>query len=445
MSGAQRVRVPELSCAASDEIDSWRRILAQTNDDPRPNLERAAVELLQLAKMEPGSKSTIVDALHDMAAAAGIDDDEAQAIYASAEKPKANGHAHEQPAQDSGETLSLLKSSKDFIAGFVPPDYLVDGLLQEAFLYSLTGATGAGKTAITLRLAASVARGAKFANRETKQRRVLYLAAENPVDVRMRWIALSEQMDFDADSIEVYFVEGAFKISEMADALRTEAQRAGGEFGLVIIDTGPVFYEGDDENNRTQQGRHAEMLRGLIELIPGKPAVVANVHPVKNAGPTNLLPAGGGNFLNQVDGNLTAAKTDNTTELHFQGKFRGVEFAPMHFMLRTVTHPQLKDSKGRLIPTVVCDHISDQAKEEIAKQKVSDEDQVLAIINADPAASLATIATKMEWKLFSGEPNKMRAKRSLAALKAAKLIKETRTGKHLLTDEGRKALKGEEK
>jgi len=60
----------------------------------------------------------------------------------------------------------------------------------------------------------------------------------------------------------------------------------------------------------------------------------------------------------------------------------------MQFMLRTVTHQQLKDSKGRLIPTVVCDHMSDQRKEEIAKQKVSDEDRVLAIIDADPAASL---------------------------------------------------------
>jgi len=51
----------------------------------------------------------------------------------------------------------------------------------------------------------------------------------------------------------------------------------------------------------------------------------------------------------------------------------------------------------------------------------------------------------MEWKLFSGEPNKMKAKRTTDALKAAKLIKETRAGKHLLTVEGRNALKGEKK
>jgi hypothetical protein len=363
-------------------------------------------------------------------------------------RPSSNGHLPgEIVSLDTGARLEteqqspLIKSSKEFVAGFVPPDYLVDGLIQEAFLYSLTGATGAGKTAITLRLAASIATGAMFANREIKKRRVLYLAAENPVDVRMRWIALAEQMDFDPDTIEVFFIEGSFKISQMGEKLKAEAANCGGEFGLVIIDTGPVFYEGDDENNRTQQGRHAAMLRELIDIIPGKPAVIANVHPVKNAAPDNLLPAGGGSFLNQVDGNLTAAKTDNTAELHWQGKFRGVEFAPMHFMLRTVTHERLKDSRGRLMPTVVCDWISDGAKEEIAKQRVGDEDSLLSLIDADPRSTLASLALKMGWKLFSGEPNKMKVSRAVKAMK--KLVSETRAGNYRLTDEGRAVLRGE--
>jgi hypothetical protein len=281
---------------------------------------------------------------------------------------------------------SLIVTSKEFVAGFVPPDYLIYGLIQEGFLYSLTGATGAGKTAITLRAAASVALAREFAGRKTKKRRVLYLAAENPIDVRMRWIALAQQMDFDADTIEVFFVEGKFKISQMTARLKQEATNYGGEFGLVVIDTGPVFYEGDDENNRTQQGHHAEMLRELIDIIPGRPAVIANVHPVKHADADNLLPAGGGNFLNQVDGNLTASKSDSTTELHWQGKFRGVEFAPMYFMIKTVTHERLKDSEGGLMPTVICNWINDREKEEIADQKVKDEDRILAFIEANPKA-----------------------------------------------------------
>ena len=75
----------------------------------------------------------------------------------------------------------------------------------------------------------------------------------------------------------MFFVEGVFKLSEMTDSLKSEAEKIGGDFGLVVIDTGPVFYEGDDENNRTQQGRHAVTLRELITIIPGMPAVVVKL------------------------------------------------------------------------------------------------------------------------------------------------------------------------
>jgi hypothetical protein len=74
----------EISWTASEAIASWRRILAQTIGDKRQNLERASIELLCLAKAEPGSKPAIVDELAEMAVAAGIDDDEAQAIFARA-------------------------------------------------------------------------------------------------------------------------------------------------------------------------------------------------------------------------------------------------------------------------------------------------------------------------------------------------------------------------
>lgn len=84
-----------------------------------------------------------------------------------------------------------LLSSADFIRTFVPPDYLIDGLLQRQFLYSLTGKTGAGKTAIALLFAACVALGRTIDGREFCKGRVLYLAGENPIDVQMRWIAMS--------------------------------------------------------------------------------------------------------------------------------------------------------------------------------------------------------------------------------------------------------------
>jgi hypothetical protein len=171
--------------------------------------------------------------------------------------------------------------------------------------------------------------------------------------------------------------------------------------------------------------------------------VIANVHPVKNADSENLIPAGGGSFLNQVDGNLTTAKCDNTTQLHWLGKFRGVEFAPMHFMLRTVTHERLKDSKGRTIPTVICDCISDKAKDDLKRQQVSEQDRLLRAIKDNPQASQSELASQLEWLMFNREPNKVKVGRHIRALKATKLIKESRSGNYYLTDAGHAVLRGE--
>jgi hypothetical protein len=345
-------------------------------------------------------------------------------------------------AEDAGPP-PIIKTSAEFIAGFVPPDYILDGLLQQSFLYSLTGATGAGKTSITLRLAASTALGRVFAGRETKKCRVLYMAAENPDDTRMRWIGLAPHEGFDPNTIEVFFSDQRFTISKMLPMLKAELARHGGEFGLVIIDTGPSFFEGDDENSRAQMGAHARMLRSLIDIIPGRPCIIVNCHPTKTASADNLLPAGGGSFLNEMDGNLTASKTESTVEMHWQGKYRGPDFAPMFFLIKTVTHQDLKDKKGKLIPTCIAESISEQAKEEIAKYKADDENRVLEIINLDPKISNPNIATAMGWKLHNGEPDRKKAQRCVKILIKDKLIKETRTGRYQITPEGKKALKGE--
>jgi hypothetical protein len=323
------------------------------------------------------------------------------------------------------EIALQVLSFDEFVEGFVPPDYLVKKLITRSFLYSLTGQTGAGKTSITLRLAATLALGRSFGGLGTKQCRVLYLAAENPVDIRMRVIALATEMGFEGGAIPIFFVQGNFSIKASMKALKNETLRVGGDFGLVVVDTGPVFFEGEDANDRVAMLRHARMMRELIETIPGKPAVIVNVHPIKNAGVDNLLPSGGGSFLNEVDGNLTAAKNeDQTIELHWQGKWRGVEFAPLHFLLKTVTHPRLIDSDGEAMPTVVCDHLSTDAKEVMEQAEFADQGKILAEMVRNPRASIADLAVHMGWYYASGKPDKSKVQRYVKTLIKQKLVKK---------------------
>jgi hypothetical protein len=82
--------------------------------------------------------------------------------------------------------------------------------------------------------------------------------------------------------------------------------------------------------------------------MPGRPAVVMATHPTKHADATNLLPRGGGGFLNEVDGNLSlwADGDQATTVLSWQGKWRGMTFAPIAFDLRPCPHPTWKLRNG---------------------------------------------------------------------------------------------------
>jgi hypothetical protein len=329
----------------------------------------------------------------------------------------------------------LILSSAQFIAGFVPPDYLVDGLLQRRFCYAFTAPTGSGKTAIALLLAAHVALGRAVGDYSVERGRVLYLAGENPDDVRMRWLAMAEALGFEINAIDVHFLPGVFKLSEIAQRIAAEVAEIG-DVALVIVDTSAAYFEGDAENDNVQMGAHARRMRALVDL-PGRPCVLVACHPVKNPTENGLLPRGGGAFIAEVDGNLTATKSDEVATLHWQGKFRGPDFAPVPFQLVTTTSEAIKDSKGRTIPTVIAKPMSEGERSAAEAATRSDEDALLIAIAAHDRASMAGLADALRWINRKGKPDKSKVQRCANRLKTDKLVKSERGGTLTLTEKGK--------
>lgn len=329
-----------------------------------------------------------------------------------------------------------IVASGDFVRGFRPPEYLVDGILQHGFLYSCTAQTGHGKTAVMLRLMASVALGREFGGRAVTAGSSLMLAGENPDDVRARWIALSEQMGFDPDKIDAHFMPGIFSVPAALEQIRDCAATIGG-MALVVVDTGAAYFEGEEENNNRQYGDYARQLRTLT-TIAGRPCVVVNCHPVKNAGAENLRPRGGGAFLAEVDGNLTCVKSDNIVQLHHQGKFRGPDFEPCAFELAPIETPQLVNSSGRQMPTVVARPVSesDQVQSELSAK--NDLRKLLTIISEKPDGSIANWAHLAGWRTPKGDPLKSKVSRLLKQLQAAKFVTQE-LGVWKMTAKGRQA------
>lgn len=337
--------------------------------------------------------------------------------------------------QQAKAAPKLILSSEEFTRDFVPPDYLWDGILLRGFVYSLTARTGDGKTAIMMALAAATALGKSVAGREVAQGKVLYFAGENPDDVRMRWIAMAEHFNFDADIINVHFIPGTFDITKLELRIRQEVAAIDGVI-FVIVDTSPAYFQGENENDTVDMLAHAEMLRRLKDL-PGNPTIIAACHPVKNAGNEALIPRGGGAFLNAVDGNLCAWKTDMVVTMHHQGKFRGVDFEPMSFELRSVTARKLLDSRGCHIPTVIARDLSKDDQRRKASEARSDEDAILVLLfeRCVPTSS-SDIAAGLHWLAGTdNHPNKSKVQRLLRSLtsgsKADRLVETDRDGAKL--------------
>jgi predicted DNA-binding transcriptional regulator AlpA len=300
-----------------------------------------------------------------------------------------------------GEAPSkLIVSSAEFLAGFIPPDYLIDGMLQRRFCYSLTAPTGSGKTAILLLMSASVALGRAIGEYQVEKGRVLYLAGENPDDVRMRWLAMADSMQFDPAQIDVHFLPGVFKLSEISGRVRAEIETIG-PVVMVVVDTSAAYFEGDLENDNVQMGAHARRMRSLVTL-PGEPSVVVACHPVKNAGPENMLPRGGGAYLAEMDGNLTGTKSSSIVTLHWQGKYRGPDFVPIPFMLMPATTGRLRDCKGRLIPTVVAKTLSERERGEAEASSRDDEEALLIALTEHDHASMSGLASALSWLTKDG-------------------------------------------
>jgi len=343
--------------------------------------------------------------------------------------------------EDQFGVTDYIIPSGQFVAGFKPPDYLVDGILQRRCLYSLTAPTGSGKTAIALLLAAHVARGSALAGHAVEQGRVVYFAGENPVDVCTRWIAMADQLGFNASKIDVHFVDRPLSLHDLFESIKREVTQLGG-IDLVVIDSSVSYFDGDDENSNVQSGKHARMLRRLTEL-PGHPCVVVCCHPSKYAETKeSMLPRGGGAFIAEIDGNLAATKRDGVVELHWTGKFRGQEFEPVSFRLTTVSSAKLKDQRSRLIPTIMAEPLTERGLGEMQNAARRDEDALLVLLAKAPGGSMARMAEALSW--FYGKdkdkPHKMRVSRALDKLKTATLVEEVR-GEWRLTPKGKKETK----
>jgi len=341
-------------------------------------------------------------------------------------------------AYESGEAKPVLGhqaavnrilTGAEFIGRHVPPVWLIDGIVQRGRLYACTSLTGHGKTAVWLFNACMVQAGRPIGHLDTFQGNALILAGENPADLEARMIGMAKTYKIPLNQLP-YVLPGSFPMTEdQADTLKEAIAAIGVPFALIVGDTASSFFPGDDENSNVQAGEYARTLRTFTTECAGNPAVVVLSHPVKGAARGNLLPRGGGAFLNELDANLCnwSPSLGEVTELHWCQKIRGPDFAALGYRLRQV-QTGLTDEKGRPEMTIIAEPMSEEAVADHGKQTLANEDVVLRALRDQPGRSLAQIARDAGWVGDDDQPEKWRVQRAIASLLDDKLIHRLRKG-----------------
>lgn len=368
--------------------------------------------------------------------------------YANGYDPNGGG-PQPPPQQSQGVVVPLCLDRPHFLEGFVPPDYLIDGIMQRRFLYALTGQTGHAKTAVALVLAELIASqdiNAMLGRHRVAKGRVVYFVGENPDDVRMRIIGADTMRGDDPMRDDIFFMPGQFNIAEMRGYLVQQFNHLGG-VNLIIVDTSAAYFLGRDEIDNVAMGAHARMLRTLTEL-PGGPTVLALCHPIKKVESADqLLPRGGGAFIAEIDGNLTLYMSGNDTVELSHTKLRGPGFQPITFKIETISTPKLADKAGRLIPTVRARAMTAAQEQEQELDFTHDREALLVAMLKYPDYSYGQLAEHLRWYQGGRNNEANQAPHKTKVMRAIKYVEEKsrpalikrNMDKPFLTEEGIKA------
>lgn len=305
-------------------------------------------------------------------------------------------------------------------------------------LIAITGITGHGKTTVGSFLQVHVCTGIPVAGEDVARGRVLVLCGENPDDYNAHLNATMNDQGLEpADLDDLLVVPSRFPVDQEFHRLR-ELVTEFGELTAVFVDTSAAFFFGNDDNGNVDQYEHASKLR-MLTTLPGKPVVFVLCHPTKNPSKDNLVPRGGGAFLNEIDANLTVWKDEaGIVTLHWCGKMRGPNFDPIRFELKGVELHDFPDAKGRATHSVAARHIPEDRAQQLHEREVSDEDLLLVAMQRKPDGSLRDLALQCGWANGMGVPNVARADRRMKALHVAGLVEQNRKRRWCLTAKGRK-------
>ena len=154
--------------------------------------------------------------------------------------------------------------------------WIIKGVLPQAGLAVVYGASGSGKSFAVLDMSFAIARGQDWRGKKTKQGRVAYIAAEGAEGFRKRLAAYAIHHTVDLSQVPMTVLDGAPNLMELKDAKDLAAGvLASGGADLIVVDTFAQTTAGANENSGEDVGKALGHCKRLHELTG---ALVVLIH-----------------------------------------------------------------------------------------------------------------------------------------------------------------------
>ena len=163
-----------------------------------------------------------------------------------------------------------------------PPEYIVDGWVEDLALSAVIGPSGVGKSAVVLDMACSIAMGIPWQGKNTKRSRVLYIAGEGGTGAAQRVKAWEQEHNLDVGE-DLFMITEAVLIGskdrELWSWLAEQVQAL--DIRLVIFDTLARMSLGLEENSASDMGNAVVCFDRLRR--DGKTGVMVVHHTARGA------------------------------------------------------------------------------------------------------------------------------------------------------------------
>lgn len=167
-----------------------------------------------------------------------------------------------------------------------PTVWHIKGVLPQAEVAAVIGASGSGKTFFVLDMLMAVATGSMWRGRRVKQCPVLYICAEGAGGFRNRLKAYAKANDLNLDELPFYVLGDAPNMMEKGDVkdLVASIRALPEEVGIICADTWAQVTAGGNENSGEDMGRALANCKALHRVTKASVLLVAHTGKMAERG-----------------------------------------------------------------------------------------------------------------------------------------------------------------